>query len=61
MSLTGTMDYSLTEQLMVRGEVRYDQADVNRASDKIFFADGNETRDFENDQITAGVEVIYNF
>ena len=26
-SLTGTMDYSLTEQLMVRGEVRYDQAD----------------------------------
>jgi hypothetical protein len=60
-SLTGTVDYSLTEQLMVRGEVRYDEADVQRGSDKIFFAEGNETRDFDNDQITAGVEVIYNF
>jgi hypothetical protein len=60
-SLTGTMDYSLTEQLMVRGEVRYDQADVDRASDKIFLGDSNDVRDFEDDQITAGVEVIYNF
>jgi hypothetical protein len=60
-SLTGTMDYSLTEQLMVRGEVRYDQADLDRVSDRVFFGDGNRAEDFENDQITAGVEVIYNF
>jgi hypothetical protein len=60
-SLTGTADYSLTEQLMLRGEVRYDTANVDRGSDKIFNGDSGATRDFEDDQITAGVEVIYNF
>lgn len=60
-SATATVDYSLTDQLMVRGEVRYDEADVNRTSDKVFFGDKTGNNQYQNDQVTAGVEVIYNF
>ncbi|MEN8184945.1 MAG: outer membrane beta-barrel protein [Myxococcota bacterium] len=67
-SLTGTVDYSLTEQLVVRGEVRYDLADIDTGNsglpagysrDEVFI--GSKAGKLEDDQLTAGVEVIYNF
>ncbi len=63
-SVTGTVDYALTEQLMLRGEVRYDTADVDTAptgappnSDDIFFADGTN----QDDQFVGALELIYSF
>jgi hypothetical protein len=54
--ITTTVDHALTEQLMLRGEVRYD----NVADGGDPFVD--EDMPFgEDDQITAGVEVIYSF
>ncbi len=58
-SITGTLDYSLTETLMLRGELRYDAADVQGSSDDVFVDD--EVGEFEDDQLTAGVEVLYKF
>ena len=65
-SVTGTADYALTEQLMVRAEVRWDTADLDNASDEVFFdrgaqPPGRPSARYERDQIVAGVEVLYNF
>ncbi len=60
--LTGTVDYKLTESLMVRGEVRYD--DISDGGDLFVDDDsfGVGLAEFsEEDQVTAGVEVIYTF
>ena len=60
--LTGTVDYKLTSDLTVRGEVRYDDISDggNLFVDDNSFAPG--VADFDQDsQITAGVEVIYTF
>ncbi len=60
--LTSTLDYKLTEDLMVRGEVRYDQI---QDGGNLFVDDdsfGVGAADFDQDsQFTAGVEVIYTF
>jgi hypothetical protein len=56
-SLTGTVDYALTSNLMLRGELRYDN--VNKDfNDNEFFDSGG---DFRPDQTTAGVEIVYEF
>ncbi|HSG91287.1 MAG TPA: outer membrane beta-barrel protein [Pseudomonadales bacterium] len=56
-AVTGTTDTMLTDKLMLRGELRYDYSD----DDTIFgFADDRGA--FSNDnQLTALVELIYNF
>jgi hypothetical protein len=60
--VTGTLDYKLTDHLMVRGEVRYDR--ISDGGD-LFVTDnsfGVGVAEFdEDDQITAGVEVVYSF
>jgi hypothetical protein len=56
-SLTGTVDYSLTSSLMVRGEVRYDNI-TKDFNDNEFFDHGGDLRP---DQTTAGVELVYEF
>ena len=59
-TLTGTIDHMLTEQLMLRAEARYDEADVDGSGsglDDVFTADGAA----EDDQIVGAVELIYNF
>ena len=43
---------------MVRGEVRYDNITKRNAVDNEFFDKGD---DFEPDQVTAGVELVYEF
>ena len=57
--LTGTVDYKLTEKLMMRGELRYDDYGSGDDPFEDVFVD-EDTFD-ESDQITAGVELIYSF
>jgi hypothetical protein len=59
-SVTSTLDYSLTEKLLVRGELRYDVADVQGTNDDAVYQD-DEAGEFEDDQMVAGVEVVYKF
>ncbi|NNL86510.1 MAG: outer membrane beta-barrel protein [Myxococcales bacterium] len=58
--ITGTVDYALTEDLLVRAELRYDSSD---SSDTLFEdAFTNEEGLFrEDDQFIGAVEVIYTF
>jgi hypothetical protein len=56
--LTGTVDYALTSNLMVRAEVRYDNINKDNSNDREFFDDGIQ---LEDDQTTAGVELVYEF
>jgi hypothetical protein len=62
-SLTATLDHLLTDNLMIRGEVRYDRVDKDSGSNDEFFHDSQEPHGFElsPDQIVLGVEAIYNF
>jgi len=65
--LTGTVDYMLTGNLQLRGELRWDQA--TGSPDEHFFTSrdsirgvpGSGLRLTKDDQIVAGVEVIYSF
>jgi len=57
-SLTGTVDYALTSNLMVRGEVRYDNITKDFGDDE-FFGKGGDS--LKPDQATAGVELVYEF
>jgi hypothetical protein len=58
-SVTGTLDHSFTEQLVVRLEARYDQGE-SPGSDDIFFQDGDLGPD-RRDQFVGGVEAYYRF
>jgi hypothetical protein len=61
-SVTGTADYSLTEHLMVRAEVRWDQVDIHGAPDQEFISGNVNPPIFsKDDQWVSAVEVIYNF
>jgi opacity protein-like surface antigen len=57
-SLTGTVDYALTSNLMVRAEVRYDDISKDNSSDDEFF---DSVDDWKPEQVTAGVEIVYEF
>jgi len=60
--ITGTVDHALTTGLTLRGEIRYDKASeaefLTGGSDDIYF--GDDGFDYD-DQVTAGVELIYGF
>jgi hypothetical protein len=56
--VTGTVDYALTNNLMVRAEVRYDNITKDNSDDREFWDDGIQ---LEPDQTTAGVELVYEF
>ena len=60
--LTTTVDFALTSNLMLRGEVRYDNVNSSSPSD-LFFDDSDALFGVgtEDDQVAAGVEVIYTF
>jgi hypothetical protein len=59
-TLTGTIDYTIVEGLMVRGEVRWDWVAATSTSDIPFqFLQGNAS--FRNTQTTIGADVIYTF
>jgi hypothetical protein len=56
--ITATLDHLLTDHLMIRGEVRYDNIDKDDTDNDEFFEDSD---DFSEDQIVLGAQVIYNF
>ena len=59
-SITSTVDYAITEQLMLRGEVRYDNGRISKRDDNLFINDNSTPYD-EDDQILVGAELIYKF
>jgi hypothetical protein len=60
-SLTGTVDYAITDQLTLRGEVRYDSGQIDKAPDDLFI-DPSWTNPYdEHDQTLVGAELIYQF
>jgi Putative beta-barrel porin-2, OmpL-like. bbp2 len=58
-SLTGTLDHSLAENLVVRVEGRYDAGETAGA-DSVFYRD-TSPGDFRRDQFVAGVQAYYRF
>ena len=58
-SVTGTLDHLLTDNLMVRAEARWDKLDLDDGPTDIFAQDNNFYT--EDDQITLFLEVVYNF
>ena len=57
-SITGTLDYHLTNNLLVKAEGRFDQAENKNGT---VFTDGNGNANDNNDQIVTAVQVIYSF
>ncbi len=60
-SVTLTGDYSVTDNLLVRGEVRYDNAHIDNYTDDVFVTDGDRLVFGDNDQWLAGAEIVYTF
>lgn len=60
-SVTFTGGYNLTDNLKVRGEVRYDNAAVHDGFSDVFVSDGDRVVFGDNDQLLAGVDVTYSF
>ena len=61
-SVTGTVDYALTEQLTVKGEIRFDTGSVHNADDDLFISDQGQGAVLEDKaQTLVGVEAIYRF
>lgn len=61
-SITTTVDYALTDQLMLRGEFRYDSGTINKKPDNLYI----NNADFDNvygngDQALLGAELVYQF
>ena len=64
-SITGTLDHLLTDQLMIRGEVRWDVIDKSGTNDAEF-SHGNADNHgsyfgLKGNQLVLGAEVVYNF
>jgi hypothetical protein len=60
--ITATLDHLLTDNLMVRGEVRYDRIDKdNGSNDEFFHNSSNNGFELAPDQVVLGVEAIYSF
>lgn len=60
-SLTGTLEYRLTDQLRLRGEVRWDRIHKDDADDGEFLRDSHVLRGLDDDQVTLGIELVYGF
>ena len=52
--ITATVDHMLTDNLMVRGEVRYDDAHTRIDGGRLFFDD-------DSDQTTLIAQMVYTF
>jgi len=65
--LTGTIDYSLTANLLLRAEARYDNANNSGDLEEVFFDStgsplgGSGVVTDEEDQIVVGAEILYTF
>lgn len=59
-SFTSTVAYKLTSDLTIRGEIRYDDADIKGFTDDSVFNDSDGPASDE-DQVLIGFEAIYQF
>jgi opacity protein-like surface antigen len=65
-ALTGTVDYALTENMIVKVEGRYDIGTINNSPDDFFmggtgsFSDSDDALT-QNDQFLALVQMMYKF
>jgi hypothetical protein len=59
-SLTSTLDHMLTDNLQLKGEIRYEQGKADGGSDNIFYLDGAGAGK-EKNQVLIGTEVSYRF
>lgn len=59
-SFTSTVGYKLTDDLTIRGEIRYDDADIKGFTDDSVFNDSDGPM-ADEDQILVGFEAIYTF
>ena len=55
--VTATVDHLLTDNLMIRGEVRWDNIDKQGNNQEFF----KGSSDYSSNQVVLGAEVIYNF
>lgn len=65
-ALTGTVDYALTENMIVKVEGRYDIGTINNSPDDFFFGGTGASSDSDdaltqNDQFLALVQMMYKF
>jgi hypothetical protein len=60
-AITFTTDFAIANNLMLRGEVRYDHADIDQFSDNFFVSDGDQLIFGDDDQWLAGAQIIYTF
>ena len=62
-SITATADYALTERLILKGEIRHDQGQIESSSDHLFIDDGDRLPGVytNSGQTVLGAQVIYNF
>lgn len=58
-SLTGTYSHRVTDNLLMRAELRYDEADDDIASGNIFVDDSSSG--FDDDELLGVLEVVYEF
>jgi hypothetical protein len=58
-SLTGTLDHSLTDNLLLRVEVRYEEGNQEDGPDDFYLDD--EDGDWDEEQVLVGAELIYTF
>jgi hypothetical protein len=59
--VTATVDHLLTDQLMIRGEARYDNVDLSTAHDSVFNQNSHYPGTNQDYQVVLAFEVIYNF
>ena len=60
-STTLTLDYALTDQLVVRGEYRYDGGSITDTTNNAIFVSGRAGAFDRGSQNLLGVEAIYAF
>ncbi len=58
-TLTGTVDHLLAENLLLRGELRFDSIEEAHPNERRFRNDRGEAT--EDDQLLGGIELIYSF
>jgi hypothetical protein len=62
-SLTGTVDYALTDNLKLRTEVRYDSGSIDGAEDTLYISGNNGVVPVftKDDQVLALAQLLYTF
>lgn len=60
-SVTGTVDFAVTDQLTLKGEVRYDQGRIVKNDDLLYVGSSFDNKWTDDDQTMVGAELVYRF